>query len=187
MLELSPNDLVTDGSRLECSHADLVFNETAINSLWSVQGNRDIALSELINALFHAELSIASPSEVILNNAGLQLLKLWPHKAYLLTEQDTLSDEVSIFTSLMTDISHGMCRFHLGGKHAFDFLSSYTSVDLASHTSKTGCRRCLLGQYPIILWWQDPDAVHLLVERSYAHYFFDYIGQLMCRWSAKTA
>jgi sarcosine oxidase gamma subunit len=187
MLELSPNDLLTGRSRLQGSHADLALHEVEVKSLWSVQGNRDTTLAEFINVLFNVEPSIASPSEVILNNAGLQLLKLWPHQAYLLTEQDTLPDEASIFTTLMTDISHGMCRFHLGGEHAFAFLSSYTSADLAPHTSKIGCRRCLLGQYPIILRWQDPDEIHLLVDRSYTQSFYDYISQLMSRWSATTA
>jgi hypothetical protein len=58
---------------------------------------------------------------------------------------------------------------------------------LAPHASKTGGRRCLLRQYPIILRWQHLDAVKLLVDRSYAQSFYDYISQLMSRWSATTA
>ena len=59
-----------------------------------------------------------------------------------------------------------------------------TLAELAPHASKAGCRRYLLGQHLIILWWQHLNSVQLLGERSRAQKFYDCIGQLMSRWSA---
>jgi hypothetical protein len=54
----------------------------------------------------------------------------------------------------------------------------------------SGCRRCLLDQYPLVLWWDDIGGIsdiRLLIERSYAQPFSDYLAQLMTRWRVTTS
>ncbi len=81
-------------------------------------------------------------------------------------------------------IIFGFCEFRLGGEQALDFLGSYSSASLTEHGgSAKRSLRCLLGQYPVVLWWDDSANVRLLVERSYAQSFYDYLASLMVRWS----
>jgi len=122
-----------------------------------------------------------------MTSAGsLRLLKLWPQRAWLLAHRQSLPAEVGAFEDMMTDITHGVCEFRLGGEHAWAFLGSYTSVDLTAPVD-SGCRRCLLGQYSLVLWWDDTGDIRLLIERSYAQSFYDYLAQLMARWSVVTS
>ena len=181
-LDRLASDSATAGSILRSENADLTLTEIEILSLWSIQGNHQQDLAEFMMAVF----ADAIPACGMSSTGGLRLLKLWPHRAWLLTHRHSLPAEIAAFEGLMTDISHGVCEFRLGGEHAWAFLDSYTSVDLAAPVG-TGCRRCLLGQYPLVLWWDDIGDIRLLIERSYAQSFFDYLAQLMTRWCVTTS
>jgi heterotetrameric sarcosine oxidase gamma subunit len=175
-------DSATDGRTLHSENADLILTEIEILSLWSIQGNHQQDLAEFVMAIFSESVAACG-----MTSAGdLRLLKLWPQRAWLLAHRHSLPAEIAAFEALMTDISHGLCEFRLGGEHAWAFLASYTSVDLASPVG-SGCRRCLLGQYPLVLWWDNIGDIHLLIERSYAQSFFDYLAQLMTRWRVSTS
>ena len=178
-------DAATDGSTLRSENADLTITEIEIRSLWEIQGNHQQNLAEFVMAVF----SEPVPTGSMLSADDQRLLKLWPQRAWLLSNCQSLPPEVTSYEALMTDISHGVCEFRLGGEHAWAFLDSYTSVDLAAPMG-AGCRRCLLGQYALVLWWDDSGGIgdiHLLIERSYAQSFFDYLGQLMMRWRVTTS
>ena len=155
----------------------IVLEPVEIVGLWSLQGNRDTPLTDLVDALFATSVRFDEP----LLRDGKRLLPLWPQQAYLLSGQAAMPQEASQFAPLLTDISHGYSQFHLGGAQAFDFIASYLSVDIAAIRDASACRRCLLGQYRVILWWDDRRDIQLLLERSYAQSFADYIGELASR------
>jgi len=113
----------------------------------------------------------------------LRLFKLWPHKSYLLSAESSLPGSLSDLAPMMTDISHGFCELSLTGSTALEFLSSYISVDLDPRVTTNRCLRCLLGHYPIILWWDVVSEIHMLVDRSYTQSFCDYLETLSLRWS----
>jgi hypothetical protein len=166
-LDQPPSNSATAGSTLRSENADLTLTEIEIIALWSIQGNYQQDLADFVMAVFSESVAACGMT----STDDLRLLKLWPQRAWLLAHR------------------HGLCEFRLGGEHAWAFLGSYTSVDLAAPVG-SGCRRCLLGQYPLVLWWDDIGGardIHLLIERSYAQSFFDYLAQLMTRWRATTS
>jgi hypothetical protein len=160
----------------------LVLEPVEIAGLWSLQGNRKTPLADLVGALF----ATGAQSGLPLQCDGLCLLPLWPHQAYLLADQATLPAQAGEFEHLLSDISHGYRQFRMGGEQAFDFVASYLSTDIAAQRHVAACRRCRLGQYTPILWWDDQQDIRLLLERSYAQSFADYIDTLLARWRSRT-
>jgi sarcosine oxidase gamma subunit len=160
------------------TQTDLIFEPVEIAALWSIQGSRESSLSNFETALFDASAGIGS----MLHSAALRWLRLWPHQAYLLADKQPMPASVHEFESLMTDISDGYCEFRLSGGQAFDFIANYLTADLAKSDPGSACLRCRLGHYVVILWWEHRHQLQLLVERSYAQSFADYIESLMARW-----
>ena len=157
---------------------DLSLERVEIAALWSVQGNRETSLHDFENTLFGKDANIGS----LLRSEPLSLLRLWPHQAYLLSDQQQIPADLQQFASVMTDIADGHCAFRPGGEQAFDFIAAYLSADLATMPAGPACLRCRLGHYVVILWWDDRRELQLLVERSCAQSFADYIDMLMARW-----
>jgi len=167
---------------LHSTAADLIFEPVEIAALWSIQGSRESSLSNFETALFDATAGIGS----MLHSASLRWLRLWPHQACLLADIQPVPASAHEFESLMTDISDGYCEFRLSGEQAFDFIANYLTADLAKSDPGSACLRCRLGHYVVILWWEDRHQLQLLIERSYAQSFADYIESLMARWRPET-
>jgi sarcosine oxidase gamma subunit len=183
MTDLIERDTVTDGGVAEAPNANLALSEIADRCLWSVQPDRQRSLDSFMQAVF---VSATRPGEVLAKDS-LRLLQLWPHKAWLLASNTGLPGALDDFSDIMTDIGHGFCEFRLAGEQALDFLGSYTSANPAQLSNGAGrSLRCLLGQYPVVLWWEDNADIRLLVERSRAQSFYDYIANLMARWSPQS-
>ena len=183
MTELLERDSVTDGGVIESPDSSLALSEITDRLLWSVQPDHQGDLNAFTAAVFA---SAPRPGEV-LKMDSLRLLQLWPHKAWLLASSPELPRGLDDYGDMMTDIGHGYCEFRLGGEQALDFLGSYTSSSPAQQCN--GAKRslrCLLGQYPVLLWWDDSADIRLLVERSLAQSFYDYLASLMARWSRQT-
>jgi hypothetical protein len=161
---------------------DLDFESIEIAALWSIQGNRESSLSEFETALFGASIEVGAT----VHNSSLRLLRLWPHQAYLLATDQSLPASIRDYDALLTDISDTFCGFRLSGEHAFGFLANYLSADLLSIDADSACLRCRLGQYVVILWWDDRQQLHLFLERSLTQSFADYIETLMARWRPET-
>lgn len=157
------------------------LTEVEIRGLWSIQASRDHDL----NSLAQAVLAETPRFGEMLCRDALRWIYLWPHKAYLRSTEISPPELPADCSSMLTDISHGFCELSLKGSNPLEFLDNYTSVDLgtAENTTKRNLR-CLLGQYQIILWWDDITEVHILVDRSYAQSFRDYLDTLFQRWSA---
>ena len=156
----------------------VVFEPTEIVALWSIQGNNDIPLIDVETSMFEADFGIGEMAVA----DTTRWLRLWPHQGYLMANDAALPANTESFTPLMTDISDGFLAFLVHGAQAFHFIRHYLSVDLNELPSESACLRCRLGHYPVILWWDDHKSLHLLVERSLAHSFHDYLESLLARW-----
>lgn len=179
MVDQIKRQAVTTHATSPVSVMGLAFGESEDCYLWSVQPNREHDLRALTQGVFGA----APQFGKMLCIDSLRLLHLWPHQVYLLHTQPALPASLDEYASILTDISHGFCELGLSGDRALEFVDSHCSADLmAAHIDETRNRRCLLGQYRIILWWDQPDDIRILVERSYAQSFCDYLDQLMQRW-----
>ncbi len=161
---------------------ELVLKRIDHGGLWSIQGNRETSLADFETALFGASAEVGN----LLQGEALCLLRLWPHQAYLRAEQAPLPASVQKYARLVTDLSDGYCEFRLVGELAFDFVADYLSADLAQQSVGPACLRCRLGHFVVILWWDEQRELRLLVERSCAQSFADYIDTLMARWRPET-
>ena len=171
----------TSGIPDQSLESGISLTEIEVHGLWSIQASRDHDLDSFAQAVFAETMR---PGEM-LGNDSLRLICLWPHKAYLQSTDTSLPEPLHDFTSMVTDISHGFCELSLTCNNPLEFLNSYTSVDLTDAGNPTGRNlRCLLGQYQIILFWDDASDIRILVDRSYTGSFCDYLDILYRRWSA---
>jgi len=119
----------------------------------------------------------------MITSDNLRLIQLWPQVAYLISAEDSLPDTAYEFESLITDIGHGFCDLNLSGEGALVFLNDYSSADLDQQfVNSNRTVRTSLGHFQILLWWDEASNIHILVDRSYAQSFTDYIGHITSRW-----
>ena len=178
MPEILNREAATVGGTRLIKDAVLTISEIENRFLWSVQTGGNQSLSEFAQAIFNTDLK---PGE-ILTNESIRLIHLWPHKAYFLSNQATLPASTDPFAAMLTDISYGFCELSVNGELALQFVNDYTSADLASPDTSKHCNlRCRFGQYPVVVWWDDSADIRLLLDRSYAQSFRDYVEHLMQR------
>jgi sarcosine oxidase gamma subunit len=169
----------TSGGSVSVENLNLTIHEVESRFLWSVQASQKHSLSDFALAMFGTDLEDAA----MRNRESLRLIHLWPHKAFVLSDQATLPTSADSFASLITDISHGFCELSLRGQAALQFVNSYCTADLiAGQASSQGNVRCRFGQYHVVVWWNDRSDMRLILDRSYAQSFRDYIVHLMQRW-----
>ena len=157
-----------------------LISEIVDRYLWSVQTSSEQTLVGFSQAIFAEPMQFGD----MLTQDSLRLIHLWPHQAYLLAEQPSLPESLHQFSSMFTDISHGICELSLIGDQALAFLDNHASVNLKNQQiTETRNLRCLVGQYPVILWWDQGSDIRLLIDRSYAQSLCDYLNHLMQRWS----
>lgn len=172
-------------AKLESVTSDLTFELVDSPALWSIQGNRESSLSDFEIAVFGKNAEIGE----LLISEPLRLLRLWPHQSYLLTGQQPLPPSTQGFETLMTDITDAYCSFRIYGADASHFIANYLTANLTGNLTGTdsdpACLRCRLGQYSLILWWHERQDLQLLLERSFAQSFADYIDTLLARWLAE--
>ena len=180
MADLLTKETATVGFTGRLRNSAIHLNEVGIQGLWSFQPGRDHDPDSITAALFPE----STGRLTMLGDDALRLFKLWPHKACLLSAESSLPAALADLAMMMTDISHGFCELSLSGTSALDFLNSYTSAELTDPGVTTSrCLRCRLGHYQIILWWDDINEIHMLVDRSYAQSLCDYLDTLSLRWS----
>jgi len=168
----------TEGAAMPVSASGLSIYEVETRRIWSVQANQANSLGTFITTVFNAN---PQPGRMLLCDR-LRLLQLWPHKAYLLSDLPKLTSTIATFETMLTDISFGFCELSLSGDLVFDFVKPYVSVDLSSTNLRESRNlRCRFGQYSILLWWDDPAELRILVDRSYAQSFRSYLEHLMQR------
>ena len=153
--------------------AELGAREFDIGAIRSLQGSRTRPLDRLLRDHFND----SATQGRVLQRGEQRLLQLAPQEALLLGNHWPPE-----FETAAVDVTHAYIAFRLDGEQAFDFANDYTTADLATLRDQSGCLRCRLGQYVVILWHDDSDTLKLLLERSYAHSFADDIARLIARW-----
>jgi sarcosine oxidase gamma subunit len=178
MPENTNRTAATLDSTSSLQNVDLTICEIENRFLWSVQPSRRQSLSEFAQAVFNTGLR----SGEMLARESTRLIHLWPHKAYLLSDQATLPTPADPFAAILTDISHGYCELSITGELALLFVNSYTTANLTAPDTSNSCNlRCQFGQYSVLLWWDDSTDIRLLLDRSYAQSFRDYVEHLIRR------
>ncbi len=162
---------------------DLAVTEYPERQTWSIQAGRNRELDSFSQTLFGQPIAIGA----MRGDETLRLIRLWPHQALLLSTSPVLPAAAKEMAGMVSEVGHGVCQLGLAGADAQAFLSSYVSVDLTvASVSAARCVRCLLGHYPIMLWWDDIRDIRILTERSLAQSFCDQLQQLALRWSPGT-
>lgn len=183
MIEQTHRQATTVQRRDQASMSGFIVTEIEDRFLWSVHANSGQDLLEFTKAVFAETARFGD----MLTRDSMRLIQLWPRKSYLLAEQSLLPDMLQEYSSMITDISHGICELSLVSDQALEFLDVHTSANLRDQRiSQTRNLRCLLGQYPVILWWNQDSDIRLLVDRSYAQSLRDYLNHLMQRWSEES-
>lgn len=149
------------------------ISQQKINGLWSIRSNANHDLNLFCQKLFNRDIRFG---EMIAADS-LRLIQLWPGAAYLFSDHPELPEVASEFESMITDISHGFCTIKLTGDNALTFLNNYCSADIIN----SQCLRTSLGQYQILIWWDVPSELQILVDRSYTRSFTDYLNALTIR------
>ncbi|MFT5217940.1 MAG: heterotetrameric sarcosine oxidase gamma subunit [Planctomycetota bacterium] len=159
-------------------HNSLQISHQTLNGLWSIRANADFDLKRFSESLLNRAIRFG---ETIANDQ-LRLIQLWPDAAYLYSQQVELPAIASEYEKMITDISHGFCRIQLTGENALPFLNNYCSADLEqADINSNQCLRTSLGHYSIVIWWGSKSELQLLVDRSYAHSFIDFLNTLALR------
>lgn len=179
MAEQIHRQAATVQRRDQASVSGFVLTEINTRFLWSIQADNRQDLVEFTQAIFAEKAQFGN----MLTRDSLRLLQLWPSKAYLLYDHPALPDPLQEFSSMLTDISHGMSELSLVSDQSLDFLNHHTSVNLQDpRIADSRSVRCLLGQYPVIIWWDQISDIRLLIDRSYAQSLRDYLNHLLQRW-----
>ncbi len=161
------------------TESNLSLREINIQGLWSVQSNARHKLDAFSKTVFDQTLTFGT----MLKTDDFRLIRLWPRAAYLLSDDYALADSVSHFDSMITDISHGFIDLSLSGDNALAFINDYCSADI-NQPAIVDARtlRTRLGQFDILLWWDDITDIRILIDRSYAQSFASYLQSLSSRW-----
>lgn len=141
-----------------------------------VQPNAQFDLNMFSQSIFSLDITMGQMLKV----DQLRLIQLSPKSAYLI---GNAPQPLKKFDSMITDISHGYCHLELSGQQAFEFINSYTPADLNnSNIDQSKTAKTLLGHFNVILWWDSHDKIKLLIDRSYAQSFTDYLQPLFRMW-----
>ncbi|MCP4471156.1 MAG: hypothetical protein GY815_10800 [Gammaproteobacteria bacterium] len=113
----------------------------------------------------------------------------WLYSRYFPRQDESMSDTIkrevlAVRNSVGCVDMSTLGKVDVKGADALEFLGSYSSANPADQcVGAKRSLRCLLGQYTVLLWWDDIADIRLLVDRSYAQSFYDYLASLMARWS----
>lgn len=156
---------------------ELTIIESIGLSIYFIQQNAQFDLKAFSQSVFSQDIAMGK----MLIKDKLRLIQLSPKNAYLFSEEP---QESGIFSSMICDISHGYCHLKLSGsKQALEFINSYTPADLNnSNTAKSKTAKTLLGHFNVILWWDSHEKIKLVIDRSYAQSFADYLSSLFKTW-----
>lgn len=110
------------------------------------------------------------------------LLRYSPISTYMVSEELKLEDLNSAHREHFTDVSHGKCVLYAHGDAILNLFADYCSTDLFS--GKNDEFRMVKTQfidYELTIWWNSNDEINLLIDRSYAQSFVDFLHFLFYR------
>ncbi len=151
----------------------VTIKPVTFGGLWSVHANADYHLNDFADRLFRQAISFGE----VISSENHHMFQLWPDAAYLLSDQIELPPSTEEFVSMVTDISHGFSTLNLCGENALAFLNDHSSADISNQQ----IIRTNIGHYQGIIWRHSNTDIWLLVERSYAHSFTEFLQLLETR------
>jgi len=159
---------------------DLTLDECLQSGVWMINTGSIDSWLQVSGCLIGATPDIGKMVEA----DHLRLVRHGPATGYLLFDVKNTPALPSGWEGTVTDISHGQCELNLKGQNALLFLADYISVDLGSDLfRKSRIVRARIGNFKILLWWSRASDAHILVDRSFAQAFYDYLCALAARWS----
>ena len=109
----------------------------------------------------------------------LLLLRYSPFSTYIVSEQLKLEDFNSAHRDQLTDVSHGKCVLCFQGDAILNLFADYCSTDLFSgQNDEFQMVKTRFIDYEITIWWNSDVEINLLIDRSYAQSFVDFLHLL---------
>ena len=109
----------------------------------------------------------------------LLLLRYSPFSTYIVSEQLKLEDFNSAHQDQLTDVSHGKCVICIQGNAILNLFADYCSTDLfAGQNDEFQMVKTRFIDYEITIWWNSDVEINLLIDRSYAQSFVDFLHLL---------
>lgn len=113
-----------------------------------------------------------------------QLIRFSPFSIYIVSEMSELDHFWLEFPENFTEITHGKCLLSFQGDRVLAFFRSYCSIDLMGDSvPKQAIVKTLFVDYEILLWWFCDNHLELLIDRSFAQSFVDFVQTAFMRRS----
>jgi hypothetical protein len=155
--------------------AEKLLPRPATDATGPLPGPLQLTLTEEACRVHAACASNPAALEAALKTAGIPLpfgiihqrdqavfLRHWPSCCWIVGNWPGLPENL-----YLTDISHAQVSLRLSGPMALHFLGNYATADLGKFSSGgVNTIRTCLGPYPVVLFWNTPRDVVILVERS---------------------
>ncbi len=108
-----------------------------------------------------------------------QILRFSPFSIYVVSRNTETDDQYSDQVNNLTDLSHGKCLLTFDGDQVLTFFRDYCLVDLmGENVPKQALIKTLFSDYEIVLWSFSEDHLDLLIDRSFAESFVDFVRML---------
>ncbi len=176
--------------------ADALVRETLAGSAKWEQDGRVLSMNEKPVSVFEGQFLRVSETDQfcrsvvrqnvstgdMANSNDLLILRFSPFSIYLVTKQASLENINAEFRNRLTDVSHGKCMLSAAGDSVMDFLRDYCSEDpFASQSAERGMLKTRFIDYDLVIWWRSGNEANLLIDRSYALSFVDFLHSLFMR------
>ena len=180
MGEAIPLELATNAMGSLGGLSGMTLDESLETGVWLLKSHSPGTVDRIAVSLV---CRIPDLGEMI-DSHQVRLLRYSPDTMYLLFDWEKAPKLAPALRACVTDISHGMCGLNLKGEKALEFIGDYVSVSVNSpgiYESRN--MRCRIGHFKVLIWWSDIRDVHILVDRSFAQSFYDYMLALSLRWT----
>ncbi len=109
-------------------------------------------------------------------------LRFSPYAIYVVSDRMMLDDFAKEYQNNFTDLSHGKCMLIIRGNGVFDIFLDYSAADLMNYSGAgQSMVKTRFIDYEVVLWWAANDQIQLLIDRSYAQSFVDFLSSLIVR------
>lgn len=173
-----------------------LVQEILVDSVKWAQDGRELFISENQTSVFEVQFRTMEELDqfchsIMQRNVGtgemaiadnILLLRFSPFSTYIVWRQQKLENFKTEHQDHLTDITHGKCALVVQGDSVLDFLGDYCSTDILSvHDRNFGMIKTRFIDYELAIWWDSKDRINLMVDRSYALSFVEFLHSLFTR------
>ncbi len=113
---------------------------------------------------------------------NMLLLRFSPFSTYVVWRHQKLENSETEHQDHLTDITHGKCVLTVQGDSVLKFFADYCSTDLLSaHDRNFGMIKTRFIDHELTIWWDSNDQINVMIDRSYALSFVDFLYSLFTR------